>query len=183
MIFALLLAMPMFTARAQLFDPEHRSAIEVLAGISPIQTLLEKLPDELPDGGSYKNRLGFAGTVQYVFDLNDKWTVLGGVNLSRSIHEVTLPDTSGPTTEYGTPTLTFLFGTHYHWMRRDHLRLYSGVGVGMTNKVMLAVFFPSPIPTITPIGGAFGTDHFYVTAEITAGANSLGGLAGLGLRF
>ena len=40
MIFALLLAMPVLSARAQLFDPEHRSAIEALAGISPIQTLL-----------------------------------------------------------------------------------------------------------------------------------------------
>ena len=183
MIFALLLTMPLFTARAQLFDPEHRSAIEAVAGISPIQTLLEKYPEELPEGGSYKNRLGPAGSVLYVFDLNDKWTVVGGVNLSRSIHEVTLPDTSGPTTEYGTPTLTFLLGTRYHWLRRDHFRLYSGVGMGMTNKVMLAVFFPSPIPTITPIGGAVGTDTIYFTAEITAGGNSLGGVAGLGFRF
>ena len=61
--------------------------------------------------------------------------------------------------------------------------MYSGVGVGMTGKVMLAVFFPTPIPSITPLGVTLGTDHFYLTADITAGSRSVGGSAGLGIRF
>ena len=183
MLLALLLAAPLFTAHAQLFDPEHRSAVEVIAGISPLQTMMEKYKEKLPEGGSYKNLIGPAASALYVFDLNEKWTLQGGLNLSRSIYDITVPDSPQTQREYGTMTFTALFGTRYHWMRKDHLRLYSGVGVAMTPKVMLAVFFPSPIPTITPIGGAVGTDTFYFTAEITAGGNSLGGVAGLGYRF
>ena len=183
MILALLLALPFFTARAQLFDPEHRSAMEVIVGVSPLQTMMEKYKEELPEGGSYKNRIGPAASLLYVFDLNEKWTIEGGLNLSRSIYDITVPGASGPEKKYGTPTFTALFGTRYHWMRKDHIRLYSGVGVAMTNKVMLAVFFPSPIPTITPIGFGVGTDTIYFTAEISAGGNTIGGVAGLGYRF
>ena len=53
----------------------------------------------------------------------------------------------------------------------------------MTNKVMLAVFFPSPIPIITPLGINVGTQRIYLSAEVTAGAGSTGGVAGIGLRF
>ena len=105
------------------------------------------------------------------------------MNLSRSKFEISYPDQAETVLQDGTPTITFLFGTRYHWLRRDHVRLYSGVGVAMTNKVMLAVFFPSPIPTITPLGFGLGTDTIYLTAEISAGGNTLGGVAGLGFRF
>ena len=183
MLLALLLALPFFTVRAQEFDPEHRIAIEAVAGLSPIQTLLEKYKEDLPDGGSYVNKMGPAVSVLGIYDLNDKWSVQGGLNLSRSIFDVTLPDSTGPSREYGTPTLTFLFATRYHWLRTPNATVFSGVGVAMTNKVMLAVFFPSPIPTITPIGATFGTDTIYFTAELSMGGNTLGGLAGLGFRF
>lgn len=185
---ALLLSLPLLAVSAQEFDPEHRSAIEITAGLSPVQTLLEKYDEDLLGAGmSYRNLIGPGITASYVFDLNDKWTVTGGVNVSRAIFEITSTESDGPFSETlrenGTPTLTFLLEGRYVWLRRPHVKMYSGVGVGMTGKVMLAVFFPTPIPNITPLGITLGTDHIYLTAEITAGARSTGGVAGLGFRF
>ena len=183
MIFALLLSVPFLSARAQLFDPEHRLAAEVLVGTSPVQTLMEKYKGDLPEGASYRNRMGPAASLLATFDLNEKWSLRGGLNLSRATFDITKPEETGTVTENGTITFTGLFAVHYHWLRRNHLRLYSGMGVGMTPKVMMSAFFPTPIPSITPIGFGLGTDTIYLTAEITAGGNSLGGLAGLGYRF
>ena len=183
MIIALLLSVPFFAAHAQLFDPEHRLAIEVLAGTSPVHTLMEKYKEDLPDGASYKNRIGPAASVVAFYDLNEKWSLRGGLNISRANFDITIPEETETVKEHGALTFTGLFSVHYHWLRRDHFRVYSGVGVGMTPKVMMAVFFPTPIPSITPIGFALGTNSIYLTAEITAGGNSVGGLAGLGLRF
>ena len=183
MILALLLCVPFFTARAQLFDPEHRLSAVALAGISPVQTYLEKYKGDLPEGASYKNLLGTAFTLAAEFDLNEKWTLLGGINLSRAIYEISQPDNAQTTTDKGTVTFTGLFAVHYMWLRRDYIRMYSGVGFGMTPKVMMSAFFPTPVPSITPIGASVEFSHIYLTAEITAGGNSLGGVAGLGFRF
>lgn len=180
---ALLLSLPVLAARAQEFDPEHRSAVEVTVGLSPVQTLLQKYMEDLPDGTSFTNILAPGYTAQYVFDLNDNWTVTGGVNLSRARFKVTTAESPTPFIEDGTNILTFLLEGRYVWLRRPYVKMYSGVGVGMTGKVMLAVFFPTPIPSITPLGVTLGTDHFYLTADITAGSRSVGGSAGLGIRF
>jgi hypothetical protein len=182
-ILALMLALIPLTARAQLFDPEHRLAIEVLAGTSPVQTMLEKYKEDLPDGTTYVNKMGPAVTLSAVYELNDKWFIQGGLNLSRAIFDISSAEDPYPYTEYGTPTLTFLFSARYNWLRKEHVKVFSGVGFGMTPKVMMAVFFPTPIPSITPIGATVGFDTLYFTAEITAGSNSLGGLAGIGFRF
>ena len=183
MLLALLLSVPFFAARAQLFDPEHRLSMKALAGTSPVQTMLEKYKGDLPEGASYKNQIGPAFTLAAEFDLNEKWTIQGGVNLSRAIYEITKSEDPQPYTDKGTITFTGLFSVNYMWLRRENVRLYSGVGFGMTPKVMMAVFFPTPIPSITPIGATVGFDTLYFTAEITAGSNSLGGLAGIGFRF
>lgn len=182
MILALLAMLP-FVVRAQEFDPEHRIAVEAVAGLSPIQTILEKYDKDLPEGGSYVNKMGPAVSLLGVYDLNDKWSVEGGLNFSRSIFDITLPDSPETVREHGTVTVTFLLASRYHWLRTPHATVFSGVGVAMTPKVMLAVFFPSPIPTITPIGATVGTENFYFTAELSMGGNTLGGLAGLGYRF
>ena len=183
LISALLLCAPFLAARAQLFDPEHRLSVEVLAGTSPVQTMMEKFKKEHPDGTTYKNLMGPAATVLAVFDLNEKWTVQGGINLSQAIFDISYPEEPATVRDKGTITFTGLFAVHYSWLRRDHLKLYSGVGFGMTPKVMMATFFPTPIPSITPIGFNAGFDKIYFTAEVSAGANTLGGLAGLGFRF
>lgn len=181
-ITVLLLALPLFAARAQEFDPEHRYGMEVWAGLSPVQTLLEKYQKELPEGSEYVNKIGPAVTASFIFDLNDKWTLQGGLNVSRARYDITTPE-GAPFSDHATPTLTFLFNTRYNWLSKPHVRMYSGVGFGMTNKVMLAVFFPSPIPIITLLGINVGTQRIYLSAEVTAGAGSTGGVAGIGLRF
>ena len=179
----LLLALPMFAARAQEFDPEHRYGLEAWVGLSPLQTLMEKYKEELPEGSEYHNRIAPAATVSFIFDLNDRWTLQGGLNLSRAKYDIIKPGEPGPSQGLASPTLTFLFNTRYNWLSKPHVRMYSGVGFGMTNKVMLAVFFPSPIPIITPIGINVGTNRIYLSAEATAGAGSTGAVAGLGIRL
>ncbi len=183
LILVLLLCFPFFMANAQLFDPEHRLSVQALVGTSPVHTLMEKYKEELPEGSSYRNLLAPAATIGAEFDLNEKWTIQGGINLSRAIFEITRPEEAAPARENGTVTFTGLFAVHYMWVRRDYFRVYSGVGVAMSPKVMMATFFPSPIPSITPIGASVEFSHIYLTAEITAGGNSVGGVAGLGFRF
>ena len=185
LIMALLLALPLFTARAQEFDPEHRWGIEAKVGLSPLQTLMEKYKDreDLPEGSTYRNQTGPAATLSAVFEMNERISLEAGVNLSRAIYEISKPEDPYPFTDYGTITFTAVFSVRYAWLYRPHYKLYSGLGVGMTPKVMLATFFPSPIPNITPLGVTFGFNRVYFNAELCAGGASVGGLAGIGIKF
>ena len=182
---ALLLVLPVFAARAQEFDPEHRLGIEVRGGFSPLQTIMEKYKDreELPEGSSYRNLTGPAATVSVNYEMNERVSLQGGLNFSRAVFEISKPEDPYPFTDKGTLTLTAVLSVRYAWMYRPHFKLYSGIGVGMTPKVMLASFFPSPIPNITPLGMTVGFNKFYFNAEFCAGGISVGGLAGVGIKF
>lgn len=180
LLFAVLFLVPL-SASAQVFDPEHRNGLEINAGLSPVQVLLQSYKSE--EGLEGRNMIMPCCNISYVFSFNDVWAIVAGVNIAASRFKLTGPDGKPAGTEMGRIEPSGVASVRLCWGRKENYTLYSSFGVGMDPKILLASFFPTPIPNIVPLGVAFGKGKFYGLSELVLGSSSSGVIFGIGCHL
>ena len=168
-------------ASAQEFDPEHRSALELSAGYAPLQALMMKY-----DGQSELTPERFfspAVSLAYVFQFNETWSFQAAANISGNYYKLLDENGAEAGREFANLTPTAVLSLRYCWLKRKSFTMYSTFGVGLDPEILLASFFPAPIPNIAPLGIKFGKGKVYGIAEALVGSAATGLIFGIGCRL
>lgn len=196
-----------FSAAAQEL-PAYRFSVEAGAGLEPLHSELvldmsEASETELAEQGirsGMGNYLPIAVGAAWVFHVGAKTEITLTGSVSWRHYDLYRHPVFG-TDPYGKPRydtsasermekglnkycVALSSSVRRLWFRRQHVRLYSGIGLGLVGIIPEWEFIPVPIiPELIPFGIQAGGSHLYAFTEVTLGPHASLGRGGIGYRF